>query len=289
VNTFSGFEHATRRPVYLHLFGDSKSNASLGRLMQMIKQAEAAGQIIEAGEFGRTGYVITEPIKKFTNLRDYLEANPPAALKAKPPAGKRASSPPVPQSTPARPAPPDPGATGPEPRRPTLDTWPAAGSPPPNVPAPGTPSSAPPPPPPNSFADPSEPLTDVSAIFSSIPAPPPLPRQSPPYPQAFAGSTEPISEVSSIFDTAPAPPVSPQRPPAQPPSGPMERLTDVSKIFGSIPAPPPPAAAEPMPYYAAPPPVPAPNHASRTRLILLAAGVAILLIALLAHQLFIHR
>ena len=51
VRTFSGFEALTRRAIYLHLFENVASSPSLSRLMQMVRQAEAAGQVIEVGEF----------------------------------------------------------------------------------------------------------------------------------------------------------------------------------------------------------------------------------------------
>src|SRR5690242_3874173 len=83
VKTFSGYQVTTRQPIYLHLFDDVTSRPSLTRLMRMVKQAEAAGQVIEVGELGATSYVVTDPIDRFTSLVDYLEANPPTTPKAR--------------------------------------------------------------------------------------------------------------------------------------------------------------------------------------------------------------
>src|SRR5581483_4055960 len=133
VKTFSGFQAATRRPIYLHLFGDLASHPTLGRLWQMVKQAEEAGQVIEAGEFAETYYVVTDPIDKFTTLRDYLEANPPTVKKKPSPPAAPAAPPPIP----VRPVSGSSGSSGfrqPEPRFPMSEGRPLASATPPRPP-----------------------------------------------------------------------------------------------------------------------------------------------------------
>src|SRR5689334_13777792 len=61
--------------------------------MRMVRQAEAAGQIIEAGEFGKTCFVVTDPIERFTSLLEYLEANPPTTPKMRPASAVEAPKP----------------------------------------------------------------------------------------------------------------------------------------------------------------------------------------------------
>src|SRR5205814_6584669 len=134
---------------------NAASRPTLARLMQMVRQAEAAGQILEAGEFGGGSYVVTDPIDKFTTLRDYLEANPPAPGKLKS-AAAPVSAPPQPQpapdaaETPTKPSfrwpmPPQPAAVrftpvpAAEPSdasSPIFETWPGTGAAPAPTPPP---------------------------------------------------------------------------------------------------------------------------------------------------------
>lgn len=277
VKTFTGFQTSSRRPIYLHLFAVINSRPAIGRLMQMVKQAEAAGQVIEAGEFGGTYYVVTDPIDRFTTLRDYLEANPPTKSKAGPATPRPATAPPVspPLARPSQPPvrrtpPPVPFEPAPDPEAPApsiFETWPAAGPPPAKVP--GVPG----PPPPGPRHAPLEAQSglevgEFTQLFgldkpaanpvaappaqwpraagppqSQPPAPPPPP--VPPEPPAAVPATPEArpfgrpGQITRMFGPAPGGSASPQPAPFE---GSTQPISDVSAIFGNPQAAPPPPA-----------------------------------------------
>jgi hypothetical protein len=290
------------------------SRPSLTRLMRMVKQAEAAGQVIEVGELGATSYVVTDPIDRFTSLVDYLEANPPTTPKARP--ADPAFAPGAPAiglqaQPPARSVPP-PAVEVPKPAGTIFETWPApppgsvradsgtripvvepiaAPRPTPPLPPPVVP---PPPPPPSTplLADSlSGEATNLFGPPSDVPPPAEPPggyawpvrradSAPPAAPPPYAGSMRPVSDVSEIFGSAPAPPSAPPSgypPPGYPP--PAGPPGDYAQMPGF---PPPPPSAAP----------PAAGSAMSTRVILILAGAAIgtILAALAAYwYFFMHK
>jgi hypothetical protein len=289
VKTFSGFEIATRRPIYLHLFEDIASHPALSRLMQMVRQAEAAGQVIEVGEFGGTYYVVTDPFERFTSLRDYLEANPPVAATSKaadpapassepsrlrtptptPPKFPQADIRPLPSATPAAPAESETVVFGRQGEgrstaSPIFETWPSPPTPirsgsrnrtpaaePVQLPPAATPRplTQPPLPPIPPQAEPQG--LEVGDFTRLFSSEPPRANT---FPLPFADSMQPGSEVSETLNSVPVRP-------------------DVQAQSHDFPTAPLPAA----------PPLPAPSaKAARTRVLLvLAGGLGIILVALI--------
>lgn len=108
--TFAGIRRDTGDAVFLHLIAQGAAGIPAG-LLELIGQAEAAGAILESGDFAGTRYLVTQPIEPFYGLRAWLQniaegsssRNPlrPPTAERKPAA--QPAPPPPPQAPPFRP------------------------------------------------------------------------------------------------------------------------------------------------------------------------------------------
>ena len=128
--TFAGVRRDTGGAVYLHLIAEGAAGPPAG-LLDLIRQAERAGAVLDTGDFAGTRYVVTEPIEPFYGLRVWLQevvdrssaknpfrsATPPPERRPAPelpPLPSRSSAPNSPrQAPPPQPPPGSPAPSGP--------------------------------------------------------------------------------------------------------------------------------------------------------------------------------